>query len=358
MLKAEADRGEVEGQVAVAAAGRIRRVSLVPGGPSPPAEAIEALAEADQVVIGPGSLYTSVLAAVAVPGHRRGAGRRRRASGSTSATCAPRSPRPRATTWPPTSAALREHGVDVDVVAVGPGGRPGSAGRATGPLVDRRLAGPNGLVHDPARLADGPVGSAGMRSRHGGPAWRGGPEEESDDDGAGWDQRLRADRPQLPPGRPGGQGPTSRWWRSTTSTSAETNAHLLRYDSTQGRLAVPVEVDGDDLVVGGRRIRVLAEREPEALPWGDLGVEVVVESTGRFTARARRRRPPEGRGAPGWSSRRPSATPTPPSSSGVNDDDFDPDTHLVVSNASCTTNCFVPDGQGARRRLRRRAAGS
>jgi uncharacterized cofD-like protein len=67
-LKAEADRGEVNGQVAVSRAGRIHRVSLVPGGSSPPPEATAALREADQVVIGPGSLYTSVLAAVAVPG--------------------------------------------------------------------------------------------------------------------------------------------------------------------------------------------------------------------------------------------------------------------------------------------------
>ena len=68
-------------------------------------------------------------------------------------------------------------------------------------------------------------------------------------------------------------------------TSAETNAHLLRYDSTQGRLPVPVEVVDGDLVVGGRHIKVLAERDPADLPWGDLGVDVVIESTGRFTAR-------------------------------------------------------------------------
>ena len=69
-------------------------------------------------------------------------------------------------------------------------------------------------------------------------------------------------------------------------TSAETLAHLLRYDSTHGRLPVPVDVEGSDLVVGEQHIRVLAEREPEQLPWDALGVDVVIESTGRFTSRA------------------------------------------------------------------------
>ena len=69
-------------------------------------------------------------------------------------------------------------------------------------------------------------------------------------------------------------------------TSPETLAHLLRYDSTQGRLPVPVDVEGGDLVVGEQHIRVLAEREPVHCPWAELGVEVVIESTGRFTTRA------------------------------------------------------------------------
>ena len=69
-------------------------------------------------------------------------------------------------------------------------------------------------------------------------------------------------------------------------TSPETLAHLLRYDSTQGRMPVPVDVEGSDLLVGDHHIRVLAEREPEQLPWGPLGVDVVIESTGRFTTRA------------------------------------------------------------------------
>ena len=69
-------------------------------------------------------------------------------------------------------------------------------------------------------------------------------------------------------------------------TSPQTLAHLLRYDSTQGRLPVPVDVEGSDLLVGDQHIRVMAEREPEQLPWGPLEVDVVIESTGRFTTRA------------------------------------------------------------------------
>jgi glyceraldehyde 3-phosphate dehydrogenase len=121
----------------------------------------------------------------------------------------------------------------------------------------------------------------------------------------------------------------------------ETDAHLLRYDSTQGRLAAEVEVDGDALVVGGRRITVLSEREPAALPWGDIGVEVVIESTGRFNTRDE-----AAAHLKAGCSRVIISAPVGDADAtfviGVNDGDFDPDAHLVVSNASCTTNCFVP----------------
>ena len=124
-------------------------------------------------------------------------------------------------------------------------------------------------------------------------------------------------------------------------TSADTLAHLLRYDSTQGRLPVPVDVEGNDLLVGDQHIRVLTEREPEQLPWDKLGADVVIESTGRFTSRA------DAAGHLGGSVKRviisgPSGDADATFVVGVNDDEFDPATHLVVSNASCTTNCFVP----------------
>ena len=124
-------------------------------------------------------------------------------------------------------------------------------------------------------------------------------------------------------------------------TSAATNAHLLRYDSTHGRFPEPVAVDGDHIVVGDRRIRVLAEREPADLPWEELGVEVVIESTGRFTSRA-----DAAAHLKGGASRVIISAPSPDADAtfvvGVNDTAYDPGIHTVVSNASCTTNCFVP----------------
>ncbi len=124
-------------------------------------------------------------------------------------------------------------------------------------------------------------------------------------------------------------------------TSPETLAHLLRYDSTHGRLSVPVHVDGEDLVVGDRRIRVLAERDPAALPWADLGASVVIESTGRFTDRSDAALHLKG-GAERVIISAPAGDADATFVVGVNDDTYDPDTHVIVSNASCTTNCFVP----------------
>jgi glyceraldehyde 3-phosphate dehydrogenase len=124
-------------------------------------------------------------------------------------------------------------------------------------------------------------------------------------------------------------------------TSPETLAHLLRYDSTHGRLPVPVDVEGSDLLVGERHIRVMAERQPEVIPWASLGAELVIEATGIFTTRE------AAAGHLGGSVKRviitaPSGDADATFVIGVNDHDFDPDKDIVVSNASCTTNCFVP----------------
>jgi glyceraldehyde 3-phosphate dehydrogenase len=124
-------------------------------------------------------------------------------------------------------------------------------------------------------------------------------------------------------------------------TDAATNAHLLRYDTTYGRLDAEVRAEGDRIFVGGDSIRVLAEREPKALPWQELDVEVVIESTGRFTSRADAAAHLEG-GAPRVVISAPSKDADATFVIGVNDDQFDPAHHVVVSNASCTTNCFVP----------------
>ena len=123
--------------------------------------------------------------------------------------------------------------------------------------------------------------------------------------------------------------------------SIDTMAHLLSYDSVHGRLGDEVSVDGDVLSVGDDSLRVLSVRNPEELPWGDLGVDVVVESTGIFTKRDTAARHLDG-GAPRVLVSAPCSGADATFVVGVNDDQFDPAVHTVVSNASCTTNCFVP----------------
>jgi len=120
-----------------------------------------------------------------------------------------------------------------------------------------------------------------------------------------------------------------------------TNAHLLKYDTTGGTLAQQVEVTGDAIVVGGHPVKVFAERDPKALPWADLGVDVVIESTGAFTDGAKASAHVEA-GAPRVIISAPATNVDATFVVGVNDDTFDPARHVVVSNASCTTNCFVP----------------
>ena len=121
----------------------------------------------------------------------------------------------------------------------------------------------------------------------------------------------------------------------------DTMAHLLRCDSVHGRLDADVAVEGDTLRVGDDAVGVLSVRNPEELPWGDLGVDVVVESTGIFTKRDAAARHLDG-GAPRVVVSAPCSGADATFVMGVNDGDFDAARHTVVSNASCTTNCFVP----------------
>ena len=123
--------------------------------------------------------------------------------------------------------------------------------------------------------------------------------------------------------------------------SIETMAHLLRCDSVHGRLGADVTVDGEMLRVGDDSLRVLSARHPEELPWGDLGIDVVVESTGIFTKRDAAARHLQG-GAPRVLVSAPCSGADATFVVGVIDSDFDPAAHVVISNASCTTNCFVP----------------
>lgn len=124
-------------------------------------------------------------------------------------------------------------------------------------------------------------------------------------------------------------------------TDNKTLAHLLKYDSILGRLPFDVKASADEISVGGHTFKALAEREPAKLPWGDLGADVVIESTGFFTDRSAAAAHLEA-GAPFVVVSAPSAGADATFVVGVNDDTFDPDQHKVVSNASCTTNCFVP----------------
>ena len=123
--------------------------------------------------------------------------------------------------------------------------------------------------------------------------------------------------------------------------SVATMAHLLKYDTVMGRFDGKVAVHKDGIAVDGDVLKVLAFRNPAELPWGDLGVDVVVESTGIFTSRDKAALHLEG-GAPRVSVSAPSDGADATVVMGGYEGDYDPDKHFVVSNASCTTNCFVP----------------
>ena len=131
------------------------------------------------------------------------------------------------------------------------------------------------------------------------------------------------------------------WVAVNDLTDAATLAHLLRYDSILGPYRGSVEVAGQDLVVDGSPLRVLAERDPGALPWGDLGVDVVIESTGFFTARAAAAKHLDG-GATKVVISAPASGEDITVVLGVNFDRYSPAEHHVISNASCTTNCLAP----------------
>jgi glyceraldehyde 3-phosphate dehydrogenase len=125
-------------------------------------------------------------------------------------------------------------------------------------------------------------------------------------------------------------------------TDTKTLAHLLKYDSVYGPFKGTVEVGDGVLTIDGRDVKALAERDPAALPWGDLGVDVVIESTGFFTKRDAAAKHLEA-GAKKVIISAPATEPDATVVLGVNfDDAYDPDNHDVISNASCTTNCLAP----------------
>ena len=123
-------------------------------------------------------------------------------------------------------------------------------------------------------------------------------------------------------------------------TDPETLAHLFKYDSIQGIDPSTVEPAEDGLVVDGKAIRILAERDPAALPWKDMGVELVVESTGMFTKRADAEKHLQA-GAKKVVISAPATDPDVTLVLGVNDGDYETQSHRILSNASCTTNCLA-----------------
>ena len=138
------------------------------------------------------------------------------------------------------------------------------------------------------------------------------------------------------------KGADLEWVAVNDLTDARTLAHLLKYDSILGPYPGTVEVAGENLVVDGTELRVLAERDPAALPWGELGADVVIESTGLFT-----KRPDAAKHLAGGARKvvisAPATDPDVTVALGVNfEQAYDRDAHHIISNASCTTNCLAP----------------
>jgi len=125
-------------------------------------------------------------------------------------------------------------------------------------------------------------------------------------------------------------------------TNNATLAHLLTFDSILGRLDATVESTDDAIIVGGKEIKAFEERDPAALKWADLGVDVVVESTGFFTDAIKARAHVDGGGAKKVIISAPASNEDATIVMGVNEGIYDPEQHTVVSNASCTTNCLAP----------------
>src|SRR5437773_11235772 len=124
-------------------------------------------------------------------------------------------------------------------------------------------------------------------------------------------------------------------------TDTKTNAHLLKYDSTYGQFPGEIEARADALIVNGHNVKVLSQRDPALIPWGDLGVELVIESTGLFTDANKAAAHLQG-GAKKVIISAPAKGEDITLVLGVNEDMYDPRTHNIISNASCTTNCLAP----------------
>ncbi len=124
-------------------------------------------------------------------------------------------------------------------------------------------------------------------------------------------------------------------------TDTATNAHLLKYDSTYGVFPGEVKAEENALVVNGHRVRVVAEKDPAKIPWGEMGIDIVIESTGVFTDATKARAHLDG-GAKRVIITAPAKNEDVTIVLGVNEEVYDPSKHFIISNASCTTNCLAP----------------
>ncbi len=125
-------------------------------------------------------------------------------------------------------------------------------------------------------------------------------------------------------------------------TDSKTNAHLLKWDSTYGRYPGEVSAEGDSIIVNGKKIKVVAERDPAKIPWKAMGVDIVIESTGLFTDATKAAAHISGGGAKKVLISAPAKNEDFTVVLGVNDEKYDPKKHNIISNASCTSNCVAP----------------
>src|SRR5436305_2876360 len=137
------------------------------------------------------------------------------------------------------------------------------------------------------------------------------------------------------------RGADIEWLAVNDLIDPHTIAHLLKYDSNYGPFPSTVEATDAGVKVDGNEVRVLSERDPSALPWGDLGADVVIESTGLFTDAGKARAHVDG-GAKKVIISAPAKNEDLTVVMGVNHDQYDPQAHTIISNASCTTNCLAP----------------
>lgn len=125
------------------------------------------------------------------------------------------------------------------------------------------------------------------------------------------------------------------------SYPAETLAHLIKYDTNHGRYECDVTAEDDALIVNGKRVLLLNDRDPKQLPWGELGIDIVIEATGKFNSKEQAMYYIDA-GAKKVVLTAPGKNEDITIVMGVNEDDLDPEKHVIISNASCTTNCLAP----------------